>query len=135
MTNYEQGFIDKCAQHNVDATSLLKRAGVWETVRRNGLDSLLDVLKLKQLREGVGQVRSDWGHEARVLGSVASGRDASLSDKYRALMKVVEAGGLNDTIVGGSKGTALYGTAGLGAYKGLDALLAGEEAPQPRYHN
>ena len=28
MTSYEQGFIDKCAQHNVDPNSLIKRAGL-----------------------------------------------------------------------------------------------------------
>ncbi len=36
MTNFEQGFIDKCAEHGVDANELLKEAGKLDALKKGG---------------------------------------------------------------------------------------------------
>jgi len=59
MTSYEQGFIEKCAQHGVNPQALIKEAGLlnalrktwgrarplWDTVTAKGLNDL-DVKRL-----------------------------------------------------------------------------------------
>jgi len=120
-------------------------ANPWGTLRANGLDSLLDILRLKQLREGFGSFKDTWATKARThhnqnltpanaLSPISSGREADYKHIYKGLEEALGEGAAKEMLMGGAKGGALYGGTTLAGLTGLNSLL-GEEAPAPRYHN